>query len=59
MQAMSNDDLNMLIGKSLGQFRIVERIGVGGMAMVFKAYQPTLGSQGCCKAITCQYCHHS
>ena len=38
----NNDDLNSLVGKSLGQFRIVERIGVGGMAMVFKAYQPTL-----------------
>jgi len=42
MQSMSNDDLNMLVGKSLGQFRIVERIGAGGMATVFKAYQPTL-----------------
>src|SRR5215469_5452622 len=42
MQAMSNDDLNMLVNKSLGQFRIVERIGAGGMATVFKAYQPTL-----------------
>jgi eukaryotic-like serine/threonine-protein kinase len=38
----NNDDLNSLIGKSLGQFRIVEQIGVGGMASVFKAYQPTL-----------------
>ncbi|WP_165423872.1 FHA domain-containing serine/threonine-protein kinase [Ktedonosporobacter rubrisoli] len=41
-QVSSNDDLNMLVGKSLGQFRIVERIGAGGMAAVFKAYQPTL-----------------
>ncbi|MBO0796919.1 MAG: serine/threonine protein kinase, partial [Ktedonobacteraceae bacterium] len=40
--AASNGDLNALVGKSLGQFRIVERIGTGGMAMVFKAYQPTL-----------------
>src|SRR5258706_2797350 len=39
----NNDDLNALVGKSLGQFRIVERIGSGGMAMVFKAYQPTVG----------------
>ena len=37
-----SDDLDSLINKSLGHFRIVERIGVGGMAMVFKAYQPTL-----------------
>lgn len=38
---MNDDDAN-LTGKSLGPFRIVERIGVGGMASVFKAYQPTL-----------------
>jgi len=41
-QAGSNDDLNTLVGGSLGQFRIVERIGAGGMATVFKAYQPNL-----------------
>src|SRR6266702_4289894 len=38
----NNDDLNSLVGRSLGQFRVVERIGAGGMATVFKAYQPTL-----------------
>src|SRR5207248_5499972 len=37
-----SDNLDALVGKSLGQFRIVERIGTGGMAAVFKAYQPTL-----------------
>jgi serine/threonine protein kinase len=42
VQSASNDDLNSLIGKSLGQFRIVDRIGAGGMATVFKAYQPNL-----------------
>src|SRR5579863_2537816 len=36
------DEMNALVGKSLGPFRIVERIGAGGMATVFKAYQPTL-----------------
>jgi serine/threonine protein kinase len=41
-QAGNNDDLGSLIGRSLGQFRIVERIGAGGMATVFKAYQTTL-----------------
>ncbi len=41
-QGSNNDDTNSLIGKSLGQFRVVERIGAGGMATVFKAYQPTL-----------------
>lgn len=42
MQTGNNDDLNALVNKSLGQFRIVERIGAGGMATVFKAYQPNL-----------------
>src|SRR5947209_6973848 len=37
-----NDEMNALVGRSLGQFRVVERIGSGGMATVFKAYQPTL-----------------
>ncbi|TMD65721.1 MAG: serine/threonine protein kinase [Chloroflexi bacterium] len=41
-QSGNNDDLNALTGRSLGQFRIVERIGAGGMATVFKAYQPNL-----------------
>jgi photosystem II stability/assembly factor-like uncharacterized protein len=31
-----------LIGKTIGQYRIVEQIGLGGMATVFKAYQPSM-----------------
>src|ERR1700736_1465255 len=42
VQSANSDELNSLIGKSLGQFRIVDRIGAGGMATVFKAYQPNL-----------------
>ncbi|HVB72038.1 MAG TPA: protein kinase [Ktedonobacteraceae bacterium] len=41
-QSANGDELHALVGKSLGQFRIVERIGSGGMATVFKAYQPNL-----------------
>src|SRR5258708_12533935 len=42
MQQGNNEDMDALVGRSLGQFRIVERIGAGGMATVFKAYQPNL-----------------
>ncbi len=38
----NNDEMTELVGKSLGQFLIREQIGAGGMATVFKAYQPTL-----------------
>jgi serine/threonine protein kinase len=31
-----------LIGKQLGSYQIVARLGVGGMATVFKAYQPKM-----------------
>ena len=41
-QPGSTDEMDALVGKSLGQFIIRERIGSGGMATVFKAFQPTL-----------------
>src|SRR3712207_4342194 len=31
-----------LTGRTLGRFRILERIGRGGMAEVYKGYQPSL-----------------
>ncbi len=31
-----------LTGRSLGKYQLVERLGQGGMAQVYKAYQPTI-----------------
>ena len=31
-----------LVGQTLGGYKLVEKIGVGGLAMVYKAYQPNL-----------------
>jgi serine/threonine protein kinase len=53
--ADNDNDLGMLVGKSLGQFRIVERIGAGGMAMVFKAYQRTLDRHVAIKVLPALY----
>jgi eukaryotic-like serine/threonine-protein kinase len=38
----NRDDMERLIGQQLDNFRVIERIGAGGMATVFRAYQPSL-----------------
>jgi tRNA A-37 threonylcarbamoyl transferase component Bud32 len=46
-----------LVGHSLGQYRLVERIGLGGMATVYKAYQPALDRHVAIKVLPPYYAH--
>jgi serine/threonine protein kinase len=41
-----------LIGKTLGGYRVVEQIGLGGMATVYKAYQPSMDRYVALKVIS-------
>lgn len=44
-----------LIGKTIGQYQIVEQIGQGGMATVYKAYQPSIHRNVAVKILPSQY----
>ncbi len=44
-----------IIGQTIGQYRIIEPIGVGGMATVFKAYQPGLDRYVAIKVLPAQH----
>jgi hypothetical protein len=46
-----------LVGHSLGQYRLVERIGLGGMATVYKAYQAALDRYVAIKVLPPYYAH--
>jgi len=45
-----------LIDKTLGQYRIVEKLGSGGMADVYKAFQPSLGRYVAVKILPAVLC---
>jgi hypothetical protein len=46
-----------LVGRTLGQYRIVEQVGLGGMATVYKAYQPALDRYVAIKVLPAYYAH--
>ncbi|GEM_PF-3529168 len=45
------ENIQGLVGQTLGQYRIIEQIGEGGMAVVFKAYQPSLSREVALKVL--------
>ncbi len=49
--------METIIGQTLGQYRIVQQVGKGGMATVFKAYQPGLDRYVAVKVLPAYYAH--
>ena len=46
-----------MIGKTLGHYQLLERIGRGGMATVYKAYQPSLDRYVAVKVLSAYLAH--
>jgi serine/threonine-protein kinase len=44
-----------LVGKKLGQYQMIEELGRGGMAIVYKAYQPSLSRYVAIKVLPPQF----
>ncbi len=49
--------MESMIGRTLGQYQLVEQIGKGGMATVYKAYQPSLNRYVAVKILPAYYAH--
>src|SRR5687768_7131122 len=45
------------IGRNLGPYRIIEEIGIGGMATVYKAYQPSMDRHVAIKVLPRHFAH--
>lgn len=50
----SGEIMTDVVGQTLGQYRVIELIGLGGMARVYKGYQPSLARNVAIKAIPTQ-----
>lgn len=51
--------MESLIGQTLGQYQLVEQIGKGGMATVYKAFQPGLNRYVAVKVLPPYYAHEA
>ncbi len=49
--------MESLIGQTLGQYQLVEQIGQGGMATVYKAFQPSLNRFVAVKILPAYFAH--
>jgi len=49
--------MSELIGRNLGQYRIIEPLGLGGMATVYKAYQPSMDRYVAIKVLPRHFAH--
>lgn len=49
--------MESMIGKTLGQYQLIEQIGKGGMATVYKAYQPGLDRYVAVKILPAYFAH--
>jgi serine/threonine protein kinase len=49
--------MDSMIGQTLGQYQLVQQIGKGGMATVYKAYQPALDRYVAVKILPAYFAH--